>query len=109
MVIFNTKSNPSHHCITNALCLECGSYCLSNHSKNLLIIKIHQRSPHVKNVRKEEVRFLYCERWSRSTVQPLVDLSRTTANLITIGLADVPKINFETNFMTKKAKYSYRM
>ena len=46
--------------------------------------------------------------WSKSTVHPLVDLNRSTANLITLGLADVPKIIFETNFKFKKAKYSYR-
>ena len=44
-----------------------------------------------------------------STVHPLVDLSSSTANFKIFGLADAPKINFETDFMTKKAKYSYRM
>jgi len=33
---------------------------------------------------------------------PVVDLSRLTANLIIIGIADVLKIGFETNFIIKK-------
>ncbi|PKH87770.1 hypothetical protein CXF79_14125 [Colwellia sp. Bg11-28] len=33
---------------------------------------------------------------------PVVDLSRLTANLMIIGIADVLKIGFETNFIIKK-------
>jgi hypothetical protein len=47
--------------------------------------------------------------WAKSAVHQLVDLSRSRSNLITLGLADVPKISFETDFMIKKAKYGYRM
>ena len=39
----------------------------------------------------------------------LVDLNRSTVHLIILGIADVPPIGFETDFMIKKAKYSYRM
>ncbi|MFT6919780.1 MAG: hypothetical protein ACJA2G_002419 [Cognaticolwellia sp.] len=33
----------------------------------------------------------------------LVDLSRSKANLIIIGIVVVPKIDFETNIMIKKS------
>ena len=58
----------------------------------------------VLKVRIEEVEVLHCECLSRSTVDPLVDLSRTTASLIIIGIADVPKIGFEIDSMFKKSK-----
>ena len=45
---------------------------------------------------------------SRSTEHQLVDLSKSTAEFKIIGIADVHKIDFETNLMFKKAKYSYR-
>jgi len=46
--------------------------------------------------------------WAKSTVHPLADFSRSTANLIIFGLADVPEIYFDTDIMIKKVKYSYR-
>ena len=44
----------------------------------------------------------------RSTVNQLVDLSRSTFNLKIFDLADVDMIGFKTHFMNKKVKYSYR-
>ena len=54
-------------------------------------------------MRKEEVMFLNFECLSRSTEHQLVDLSNSTDEFNIIGKADVPKIDFNTNFRIKNA------